>query len=272
MGLKTYLGANRLLKAFRFNTPDRLARLASPPSKKSEIQLHRCRVMRRGLIIALLVAPALFCAADEFESLRLRMVREDIEARGVRNPLVLDAMRFTPRHLFVPEPYRFMAYQDHPLPIGYGQTISQPYVVALMTELLDPQPSDRVLEIGTGSGYQAAVLARIVKEVYTIEIVPELARSAAERLKQLGYTNIFVREGDGYKGWPEKCPFDRILLTAAPRDIPKALTEQLKTDGKLVAPIGENLQQLVVIEKRSDGSLVSKRSIPVRFVPMVPGR
>lgn len=240
--------------------------------QKSERQLHVFRGMRRGFIIVLLIAPALFCAADEFEAARLRMVREDIEARGVRNALVLDAMRSTPRHLFVPEPYRLMAYQDYPLPIGYGQTISQPYVVALMTELLDPQPSDRVLEIGTGSGYQAAVLSGMVKEVYTIEIAPELARTAAERLKQLGYANVFVREGDGYRGWPEKSPFDRIILTAAPPEIPKPLTDQLKTGGRLVAPIGENLQQLVVIEKRSDGSLVSKRSIPVRFVPMVPAR
>lgn len=229
------------------------------------------RIMCRGFIIALFI-PVLFCSGDEFESARLRMIREDMQARGIRNTLVLDAMRSTPRHLFVPPPYRSMAYEDYPLPIGYGQTISQPYVVALMTELLDPQPGNRVLEVGTGSGYQAAVLARIVTEVYTIEIVPELAHGAAELLKQLGYNNVFVREGDGYKGWPERSPFDRIILTAAPPKVPKTLTEQLKTGGRLVAPVGEGLQQLLVIEKRSDGSLECKTNIPVRFVPMVPGR
>lgn len=224
----------------------------------------------RGFLIALFV-PVLFCAADEFESARLHMIQEHLEARGIRNTLVLEAMRSVPRHLFVPAPYRFMAYEDHPLPIGYGQTISQPYVVAIMTELLDPQPGNLVLEVGTGSGYQAAVLARIVKEVYTIEIVPELARGAAEVLNQLGYGNVFVREGDGYKGWPERAPFDRIILTAAPLHVPKVLTDQLKAGGKLVAPVGEGLQQLVVIEKHNDGSLESRASIPVRFVPMVPG-
>jgi len=144
--------------------------------------------------------------------------------------------------------------------------------VALMTELLDPRPGDRVFEVGTGSGYQAAVLAQIVKEVDSIEIVPELARNAAELLKQLGYKNVHVREGDGYKGWPERAPFDRIIITAALPEVPKTLTDQLKRGGKLVAPIGEDLQQLVVIEKRSDGSLECRGSIPVRFVPMVPGR
>lgn len=234
-------------------------------------RLQEKRAILRGCIIALFV-PLLFWAADEFESARLQMIRQDIEARGIRNTLVLEAMRSTPRHLFVPEPYRFMAYEDHPLPIGYGQTISQPYVVAVMTELLDPQAGNQVLEVGTGSGYQAAILARIVKEVYTIEIVPELARSAAERLKQLGYENVFVREGDGYKGWPERSPFDRIILTAAVPEVPKILTDQLKTGSKLVAPVGEGLQELVVIQKRSDGSLERKTTIPVRFVPMVPGR
>ena len=227
--------------------------------------------MRRAFAVALFI-PGLCCALDEFESARLNMVRDQIEARDIRNTLVLDAMRATPRHLFVPTPYRFMAYEDHPLPIGYGQTISQPYIVALMTELLDPRPGDRVFEVGTGSGYQAAVLARIVKEVYTIEIVPELARRASDLLRQLGYRNVFVREGDGYKGWPEKTPFDRIILTAAPAEVPKTLTDQLKTGGRLVAPVGEGIQQLMVMRKRNDGSLECQASIPVRFVPMVPGR
>jgi protein-L-isoaspartate(D-aspartate) O-methyltransferase len=232
--------------------------------------MGRAGQFRWGLIIACFAAP-LFCAAGEFESARSRMIQEQIQARGIRNALVLESMRSTPRHLFVPEPYRFRAYGDHPLPIGYGQTISQPYIVALMTELLDPRRGDRVLEVGTGSGYQAAVLSRIAKEVYTIEIVPELARNSAAVLKQLGYRNVFVREGDGYKGWPEKAPFDRIIVTCAPVEVPKALTDQLKAGGKLVAPIGEALQQLVVVEKRRDGSLDRKATIPVRFVPMVPG-
>ena len=231
----------------------------------------RKKFIGRGLIAALLV-PALLYAADQFESARLRMIEEQIKARGIRNTFVLDAMRATPRHLFVPALYRSMAYGDYPLPIGCGQTISQPYIVGLMTELLDPRPGNRVLEVGTGSGYHVAVLSRMVKEVYTIEIIPELARKSAALLKQLGYSNIFVREGDGYKGWPEKAPFDRIILTAAPPDVPKALTDQLKAGGKLVAPVGEGLQQLVVIEKGRDGSLERKANIPVRFVPMVPGR
>ena len=216
-----------------------------------------------------LFLPALFGAPGGYEAARLRMVRVDIEARGVRSATVLEAMRSTPRHLFVPAPLRYLAYADHPLPIGHGQTISQPYVVAFMTELLDPQPHHRVLEIGTGCGYQAAVLSRLVKEVYTIEIVPELARDSASLLKQLGYYNVFVRAGDGYRGWPEKAPFDRILLTAAAPQVPKTLTDQLRVGGKLVAPEGMVLQNLVLLEKRTDGSLQRKVSLPVRFVPMV---
>jgi protein-L-isoaspartate(D-aspartate) O-methyltransferase len=162
-----------------------------------------------------------------------------------------------------------MAYQDRPLPIGYGQTISQPYIVALMTELLDVRQSDRVLEIGTGSGYQAAVLSGLAKEVYTIEIVPELARDAASVLKRLSYSNVIPREGDGYRGWPEKALFERIILTAAPPEVPKALVDQLAVNGKLVAPEGVDEQKIVVMEKLPDGSLIRKQSIPVRFVPMV---
>lgn len=223
-------------------------------------------------LIAAFVVPALLPAADEFEAARLAMVREQMVARGVRNPAVLNAMRTVPRHLFVPPNARAMAYGDYPLAIGYGQTISQPYIVAFMTELLDAQPRHRVLEIGTGSGYQAAVLSALTKEVYSIEIVPELARSAAILLKQLGYANVFARQGDGYLGWPDKAPFDRIILTAAPPRIPKPLTDQLKPGGRLVAPVGEGYQELVVIDKRADGTLQMRPSIPVRFVPMVPGR
>jgi len=213
--------------------------------------------------------PALFDAPDGYEAVRQRMVRVDIEARGVRSAIVLEAMRSTARHLFVPAPLRYLAYADRPLPIGHGQTISQPYVVAFMTELLDPQPHHRALEIGTGCGYQAAVLSRLVKAVYTIEIVPELARDSAALLQQLGYQNVVVRAGDGYQGWPDQAPFDRILLTAAPPEVPKSLVDQLQVGGKLVAPEGSILQNLVLLEKRADGSLQRKVSLPVRFVPMV---
>jgi len=213
--------------------------------------------------------PVLFGALDGYEAVRQRMVRVDIEARGVHSAIVLEAMRSTARHLFVPTPLRYLAYADRPLPIGHGQTISQPYVVAFMTELLDPQPHHRVLEIGTGCGYQAAVLSRLVKAVYSIEIVPELARDSAALLKQLGYDNVLVRAGDGYQGWPDEAPFDRILLTAAPPEVPKTLVDQLQVGGKLVAPEGRVWQNLVLLEKRADGSLQRKVSLPVRFVPMV---
>jgi len=201
------------------------------------------------------------------------MVREQIEARGVRDPEVLRVMRETPRHLFVPEALRPQAYLDGPLPIGLGQTISQPYIVAVMTELLQPDKTQKVLEIGTGSGYQAAVLSPLVKRLYTIEIVPELARRSAELLKKLGRGNVTVRRGDGYLGWPEEAPFDRIILTAAPGEVPKSLLKQLKPGGRLVAPVGGTVlgQELVVVEKGTDGKLRERSVLPVRFVPMVHG-
>src|ERR1017187_4547352 len=184
------------------------------------------------------------------------MVAGQIESRGVRNPAVLSAIRSIPRHLFVPANVREFAYADRPLPIGYKQTISQPYIVALMTELLEPAKDQRVLEIGTGSGYQAAVLSQLVKEVYTIELVPGLAREAAQRLHDLGFNNVIAKQGDGYLGWPEKAPFDRVILTAAPPEIPKALIEQLKPGGRLVAPEGEGFrQELVVIIKTPGGRI-----------------
>jgi protein-L-isoaspartate(D-aspartate) O-methyltransferase len=202
------------------------------------------------------------------------MVREQIEARGIRNPDVLRVMRQTPRHLFVPEPMRSSAYEDHPVPIGYGQTISQPYIVALMTELLEPHKDAKVLEIGTGSGYQAAALAPLVRHVYTIEIVRELAESSSALLKTLGYENVTVRWGDGYLGWPEEAPFDRIIVTAAPPELPQTLIEQLKPGGKLVAPVGSSVfgQDLIVVEKTRDGKIRRRSVIPVMFVPMVKGR
>jgi len=200
------------------------------------------------------------------------MVREQIERRGVRHAGVLKAMREVERHLFVPEALRRSAYEDHPLPIGHGQTISQPYIVAAMTEMLDPKPSDRVLEIGTGSGYQAAVLAKLVKHVYTIEVVEQLGRQAKELLAALGYRNVTVRIGDGYEGWPEEAPFDKILLTAAPPDVPPKLLEQLRPGGRLVAPVGTGWQELVVVDKDAKGGLRRRREFPVMFVPMVPGK
>jgi protein-L-isoaspartate(D-aspartate) O-methyltransferase len=212
-------------------------------------------------------------AADPFAAERGRMVDQQIEARGVHNPKVLRAIRATPRQLFVPEPVQRYAYDDTALPIGYGATISQPYIVGLMTEALDPQTSDGVLEIGTGSGYQAAILAQLARQVYTIEIVPELARTAAARLKELGYTNVTVRQGDGYLGWPEKAPFDRIMLTAAPPEVPPALVNQLAPGGKLVAPVeskGDG-QDLVVIDKTAAGVIRRRIIAAVAFVPMVHG-
>jgi len=198
------------------------------------------------------------------------MVDEQIERRGVANERVLDAMRRVPRHEFVPEAQRVFAYADRPLPIGHGQTISQPYIVAYMTEIIEPQPTDRVLEIGTGSGYQAAILAELVGEVYTIEIVDALATRASETLTRLGYTNVRTRAGDGYRGWPEAAPFDKIILTAAPPELPQALVDQLADGGILVAPVGRqgDVQTMTVVRKTTEG-VTTTRTIAVQFVPMV---
>jgi protein-L-isoaspartate(D-aspartate) O-methyltransferase len=200
---------------------------------------------------------------------RLRMVREQIEARGIRDPRVLDAMRRVPRHLFVPEALRPQAYEDHPLPIGHGQTISQPYIVAWMTEALQAGPGRRVLEVGTGSGYQAAVLAEIGVDVYTIEIVAPLAASAARVLAALGYQRLHARVGDGYAGWPEHAPFDAIVVTAAPDHVPAPLVDQLAVGGRLVIPVGgRGVQQMTVITRRTDG-ITREELMPVLFVPLV---
>ena len=208
---------------------------------------------------------------DPFSVRREQMVRQ-IEDRGVRSPDALRAMRATLRHMFLPPELQSRAYEDRPLPIGYDATISQPYVVALMTELMEPAKPHRVLEIGTGSGYQAAVLAQLVSHVYTIEIVPELAQSAQQTLRRLGYSNVTVRQGDGYRGWPEEAPFDRIILTASPPELPQTLIDQLALGGRLVAPVGRlGDQELLLIEKKADGT-VRRRSVgPVAFVPMKPG-
>jgi protein-L-isoaspartate(D-aspartate) O-methyltransferase len=194
-------------------------------------------------------------------------------ARGVKNKKVLDAMNSVPRHLFVPVGYRQGSYFDQPLPIGLGQTISQPYIVALMTEMLDVDNDDIVLEIGTGSGYQAAVLSTIVKELYTIEIVEELGLQAAERLKSLGYDNVKVRISDGRLGWPEKAPFDVIIVTAAAPMIPEPLIKQLKPGGRMVIPVDNNFysQDLLIVEKDETGNIETKKTIPVRFVPLIEG-
>jgi protein-L-isoaspartate(D-aspartate) O-methyltransferase len=206
---------------------------------------------------------------DHANVMRDRMVREQIERQGVKDAKVLAAMRKVPRHEFLPPELRSRAYDDRPLPIAEGQTISQPYIVAFMTEQLDLEPGERVLEIGTGSGYQAAVLAELVKDVYSIEIVEPLARQAAETLKRLGYERVHTRIGDGYLGWPEAAPFQGIIVTCAPNAVPKPLVEQLAEGGRMVIPVGEagDVQELVVLRK-VDGKLVTKKSLPVRFVPM----
>jgi protein-L-isoaspartate(D-aspartate) O-methyltransferase len=195
------------------------------------------------------------------------MVEKQVERRGVKNRRVLEAMRAVPRHLFIPEPYRDRAYQDRALPIGIGQTITQPYLVAVMTELLDPKPEDRVLEVGTGSGYQAAVLSGLVERVYSIEIIPELAARARRTLAALGYDNVAVITGDGYRGLPDEAPFDSIIVTAAPEKIPEPLIEQLRVGGRLVIPVGGRSQQLRVAERTKDG-IETRTLFGVLFVPM----
>ncbi|HYO79781.1 MAG TPA: protein-L-isoaspartate(D-aspartate) O-methyltransferase [Bryobacteraceae bacterium] len=200
------------------------------------------------------------------------LVEEHIEKRGVRNPEVLRAVRGVPRHEFVPADIRAQAYDDKPLPIGYGATISQPYIVAAMTELLEAEPHHRVLEIGTGSGYQSAVLSGLVQTIYSVELVPELAVSATETLARLGYGNVIVRSGDGYNGWPEHAPFDRVIVTAAPPQLPETLLHQLKPGGKLVVPVGGAEQHLMVFDKLPDGTVRKRAVFPVMFVPMRPAK
>jgi protein-L-isoaspartate(D-aspartate) O-methyltransferase len=198
------------------------------------------------------------------------MVNEQIRARGINHPLVLDAMRTVPRHEFVPEAYRASAYDDSPLPTSLGQTISQPYIVALMTELADPKPEQRVLEVGTGSGYQAAVLSKLVRDVYSIEILPELAARAESRLDRLGFKNVHVRQGNGYQGWPEYAPFHSILVTAGATEIPQPLVEQLAPGGRMIIPVGRDssVQTLQVVSKDAKGLVSVRNVIPVRFVPL----
>ena len=207
--------------------------------------------------------------ADASTQARHEMVRTQIADRNVTDEAVLKAMRAVPRHQFVPDRLADLAHTDRPLPIGHDQTISQPYIVALMTATVQPDSTDRVLEVGTGSGYQAAVLAEIVDSVYTIEIVPTLARTARVRLDSLGYDNVVVRTGDGYAGWPDRAPFDAIVVTAAPDQIPPPLIEQLALGGRMVLPVGpaNAVQRLTLVTKNDDGSVARDRLMPVRFVP-----
>jgi len=197
------------------------------------------------------------------------MVKYQIEKRGIENTDVLRVMRNTPRHLFVRKAYSSMAYDDYPIPIGAEQTISQPYIVALMTDLLSLKGDEKILEIGTGSGYQAAVLSQLVDSVYTIEIVESLANSAKKRLDNLNYNNVIVKHGDGYKGWPSMAPFDAIIVTAAPEQVPQVLVDQLKVGGNIVIPVGDKWQELQLITKIKKDKTKKKTVIPVRFVPMV---
>jgi protein-L-isoaspartate(D-aspartate) O-methyltransferase len=223
-----------------------------------------------------LLVSALACAAGgisqqappgDRDAERRRMVDEQLLARDIKDARVLDAMRRVPRHEFVPEERRSQAYFDSPLPIGHGQTISQPYIVAFMTQALEISPEHRVLEIGTGSAYQAAILATLAKEVYTIEIVAPLAERARETLTRLGYRNVQVRSGNGYFGWPDQAPFDRIMVTAAPDEVPSALVEQLKVNGLMAIPVGTITQELRILRRTASGS-ETLATLPVRFVPM----
>ena len=206
-------------------------------------------------------------SGDDFAVARARMVDLQIARRDVTDRRVLDAMRRVPRHRFVPAEQAAHAYEDYPLSIGRGQTISQPYVVAYMTEQLQVRPESKVLEIGTGSGYQAAVLAQLAREVYSIEIVEELSARAEATLRELGYTNVRVRSGDGYRGWPEAAPFDRIIVTAAPDHVPQPLVDQLAVGGRMVIPVGDRFQQITVITK-TDKGIVEEKTLDVVFVPM----
>ncbi len=206
--------------------------------------------------------------SSRFDQLRARMVDRQLRARDITEPRVLDVMGRVPRHLFVPESDRDRAYGDHAMPIGHRQTISQPYIVALMTQLAKPTREARVLDIGTGSGYQAAVLAELVEKVYSIEIVEPLADEARTRLRSLGYDNVEVRCGYGYQGWPEHAPFNVIIVAAAPDHIPQPLIDQLATGGRLVIPVGSHFQELIVVEKQNDGRVHKRTVAPVAFVPM----
>jgi len=222
-----------------------------------------------AVVSSAMTATASAQKADTFAAARQQMIAHDLKGRDITDPAVLQAMSTVPRHMFVRPALHSQAYADRPLPIGNGQTISQPYIVALMTQLLEVHPNDRVLEIGTGCGYQAGVLARLAAQIYTIEIVEELASGARKILTELGFQNIYVKTGDGFDGWPEKAPFDKIILTCAAKDIPPALITQLAEGGRIIAPLGSpgNVQQLMLATK-TNGQLKRKQVLSVRFVPM----
>ena len=239
--------------------------------------IHRRRFVALGA--AMLVVSGIFAATGEYASQRAALVREiqrEVHVTGSSlgferlDPRITDVLRTVPRHEFVPESYLDQAYADRPLPIGHGQTVSQPYIVAIMTALLSPRPDQRVFELGTGSGYQAAVLSRLVRQVYTIEIIEPLGRAATERLERLGYDNVQTRLGDGYYGWPEAAPFDGILVTAAGDHIPPPLVRQLKPGGRMVIPVGSSFltQQLMLVIKHEDGGIETRELLPVAFVPL----
>jgi protein-L-isoaspartate(D-aspartate) O-methyltransferase len=229
------------------------------------------RSVAQSLILAAIAASGCGQNASsvlDFAAQRQQMVQLQLKTRGINDARVLAAMAKVPREEFVAPESRTASYEDGPLPIGYGQTISQPYIVAFMTEQLRPKPNDRVLEVGTGSGYQAAILAELVSEVYSIEIVEPLAKNAEATLQRLGYKNVHLKIGDGYKGWPEEGPFDAIIVTCAPDKVPQPLVDQLKDDGRMVIPVGDRFaQQLYLLEKKN-GQLKQSATLPVRFVPM----
>lgn len=206
---------------------------------------------------------------NDYTGRRMQMIERQIKARGIDDPEILEAFAKVPRHSFVPERLKNRAYADRALPIGEGQTISQPYIVAYMTRAIDPEKTDRVLEVGTGSGYQAAILAELCKQVYTVEIIETLSRTAEKMLAELEYDNVHVKTGDGYKGWPEHAPFDAIIVTCSPADIPEPLKKQLAEGGKMIIPVGESYDQELVLLEKKEGKLVEKQVLPVVFVPMV---
>jgi protein-L-isoaspartate(D-aspartate) O-methyltransferase len=229
------------------------------------------RSVARSLILAAIAASGCGQKAaqtSDFSAQRQQMVQRQLMTRGINDARVLAAMAKVPREEFVAPESRAASYEDGPLPIGYGQTISQPYIVAFMTEQLRPKPNDRVLEVGTGSGYQAAILAELVSEVYSIEIVEPLAKSAEAILQRLGYKNVHLKTGDGYKGWPEQGPFDAIIVTCAPDKVPQPLVDQLKDDGRMVIPVGDRFAQELYLLEKKNGQLKQSATLPVRFVPM----
>jgi protein-L-isoaspartate(D-aspartate) O-methyltransferase len=225
-------------------------------------------ILSAGVVLALLHSPLTADPHDRYAEDRARMVRDYLAREGIKNDAVLRSMGAVPRHLFCTAQYRPGAYYDQALPIGHKQTISPPFIVAYMTEMLDPKPDDKVLEIGTGSGYQAAVLSGLVQDVYTIEIVEALGKTADKVLKELKYDNVHTRIGDGYQGWPDAAPFDKIIVTCSPEDVPKPLIEQLREGGRMIIPLGERYEQVFYLYEKNEGKLARKKLLPALFVPM----